>query len=148
MTTLSELISSYIKENRLSQREFALLADISHTYVAKLVTGIDPRSGRPIEPTLSVIEKLSTAMNLTLEELLIKLGKIGNVNKQAESVKSQASINNEAALIRKVKAITLKSEFIDALKKLGKIKNSKELTPLLAMKLLQEMFEDDKRGSN
>ncbi|MCQ7016892.1 hypothetical protein M9Y07_19175, partial [Clostridioides difficile] len=37
----------------------------------------DPRNGKAVEPTLDALEKISLALNLTLDELLLKLGKIG-----------------------------------------------------------------------
>jgi transcriptional regulator with XRE-family HTH domain len=83
MKTLSEIISNYMFENKLSQREFAKLASISHTYVAKLQTGIDPRTGKQIEPTLDVIEKLANAMQISLYELFIELGKFEEANSPA-----------------------------------------------------------------
>jgi transcriptional regulator with XRE-family HTH domain len=76
MKSLGEIITNYMNENNLSQRDFAKLAHISHTYVSKLQTGIDPRSGKLIEPTLEVVEKIAKALNMPLEVLLKELGKI------------------------------------------------------------------------
>lgn len=76
MKTLGEILTQYMNENNLSLRDFAEKANISHTYVGKLQKGLDPRTNKPIEPTLDVIEKVAKAMNMTLQELLKSIGKI------------------------------------------------------------------------
>ncbi len=91
MQKLKEIIKEYRKLNKLSLRDFSDLCDLSHTYIDKIEKGKDPRNGNAIEPTLDSLEKISLGLNLTLNELLIKLGKIkGNVN-QIEYEKSNGT---------------------------------------------------------
>ncbi|MEC1628634.1 helix-turn-helix domain-containing protein [Bacillus paranthracis] len=72
--TLGEIIKEYRLKNKLSLRDFAQKCDVSHTYIDKLEKGIDSRTGKPVEPTLLVIEKISKAMNKRTETLLEEIG--------------------------------------------------------------------------
>ena len=72
--TLGEIIKNYRLSNKLSLREFAQKCDVSHTYIDKLEKGVDSRTGKPVEPTLLVIEKISNAMNISTKSLLEKIG--------------------------------------------------------------------------
>ncbi|HDX9707811.1 TPA: helix-turn-helix domain-containing protein [Bacillus thuringiensis] len=78
--TLGTIIKNYRLTNKLSLREFARKCDVSHTYIDKLEKGFDPRSGKPIEPTLLVIEKISSAMNKSNKTLLEELDFIEKEN--------------------------------------------------------------------
>ena len=55
---------------KMSQREFAKNCGLSHTYIAALEKNIDPRTGKPIAPTLDTVKYVSKAMNLPIDELL------------------------------------------------------------------------------
>ncbi|MBJ7938285.1 helix-turn-helix domain-containing protein [Bacillus cereus] len=72
--TLGEIIKNYRLTNKLSLREFAQKCDVSHTYIDKLEKGVDSRTGKPVEPTLLVIEKISNAMNISTKSLLEGIG--------------------------------------------------------------------------
>ena len=76
METLGSIIKNFRDTNNLSLREFSRKCNLSHTYIDKLEKGVDPRSGKPVEPTLDVLEKISSAINISLDDLLTKLGKI------------------------------------------------------------------------
>ncbi|MDM5036146.1 helix-turn-helix transcriptional regulator [Bacillus cereus] len=72
--TLGEIIKDYRLKNKLSLRDFAQKCGVSHTYIDKLEKGIDSRNGKPVEPTLLVIEKISKAMDKRTETLLEEIG--------------------------------------------------------------------------
>ena len=76
METLGSIIKNFRDTNNLSLREFSRKCNLSHTYIDKLEKGVDPRSGKPVEPTLDVLEKISSAINISLDDLLTKLGQI------------------------------------------------------------------------
>lgn len=78
--TLGEIIRNYRLTNKLSLREFAQKCDVSHTYIDKLEKGVDSRTGKPVEPTLLVIEKISNAMNISTKSLLEEIGFITRDN--------------------------------------------------------------------
>ena len=67
---LGEIIKEYRIQNSLSQRDFAKLCNISHTYVAALEKNLDSRTGKPIAPTLDTVKNVSKAMNMDIDELL------------------------------------------------------------------------------
>ncbi|HHL3304472.1 TPA: transcriptional regulator, partial [Bacillus cereus] len=67
--------------------------DVSHTYIDKLEKGIDSRTGKPVEPTLLVIEKISKAMNKRTETLLEEIGFI-----KGESVEAETDVINDSKL--------------------------------------------------
>jgi len=67
---LGDLIKKYRTENKLSQRDFAKLANLSHTYIAALEKNIDPRTGKPIAPTLDTVKYIAKAMNIDIDVLL------------------------------------------------------------------------------
>ena len=55
---------------KMSQRDFAKKCGLSHTYIAALEKNIDPRTGKPIAPTLDTVKYVSKAMDLPIEQLL------------------------------------------------------------------------------
>lgn len=67
---LGELIKKYRTENQISQRDFAKLCNLSHTYIAALEKNIDQRTGKPIAPTLDTVKYIAKAMNMNIETVL------------------------------------------------------------------------------
>ncbi len=78
MNKLNKIINNYIENNGLTLREFADKCSLSHSYIAKLKNGFDPRSNNEIHPTIETIRKLSSAMNIEVKDLLFKAGYIEN----------------------------------------------------------------------
>ena len=67
---LSEVVKNYRRENRVSMEELAKRAGLSKGYVSMLENGVNPRSKKPISPTLDSLMKLSRAMMIDLDTLL------------------------------------------------------------------------------
>ena len=67
---LGDLIKQYRLNNQLSLRDFAQRCGLSHTYISALEKNIDPRTGKPIAPTLDAVKYISKGMNLSIEEIL------------------------------------------------------------------------------
>jgi len=71
---LLEEISKRLKEVRearnLGVREAADMIVISHTYLDTLEKGRDPRTGKPVNPTLDTLVKISEGYDIPLQELL------------------------------------------------------------------------------
>ncbi|NMB26378.1 MAG: helix-turn-helix transcriptional regulator [Firmicutes bacterium] len=67
---LGGVIRGYRARHGLSLREFAKMCDLSHTYIAKLEEGVDPRTKKPVEPTIETVNKVALAMAMPLDELL------------------------------------------------------------------------------
>ncbi|HDR7517010.1 helix-turn-helix domain-containing protein [Bacillus mobilis] len=91
--TLGEIIKNYRLTNKLSLRDFAQKCDVSHTYIDKLEKGIDSRNGKPVEPTLLVIEKISKAMGKKTETLLKEIGFING-----EGIEAKTDMINDTEL--------------------------------------------------
>lgn len=67
---LGELIKEYREKNNLSLRDFAKKCGLSHTYISALEKNIDPRTGKPIAPTLDTVKYISKGMNISIEYIL------------------------------------------------------------------------------
>lgn len=68
--TLGKIIKSYRERNDLSQRQFALLCDVSNGYISMLEEGRNPKTNEPIVPSIVTLKKLAKAMSLTLNDLM------------------------------------------------------------------------------
>lgn len=93
---IGEIIKKYRKENGLSQRDFSKLCNLSHTYISALEKNIDPRTGKPIAPTLEAVKSIAYAMNMEIEDLLklldSKQGFIVNAISKEQTVISRIPI--------------------------------------------------------
>lgn len=67
---LGDLIKKYRTANKLSLRDFAKKCGLSHTYISALEKNIDPRTGKPIAPTLDTVKYISKGMNISVEDIL------------------------------------------------------------------------------
>ena len=66
-------LGNFIKESReergLSLRDFASLCDLSHSYVDSIEKGKDPRSGKPVSPTVESLIKIAKGLNVSALDL-------------------------------------------------------------------------------
>lgn len=114
MKSLGGIIKEYRQENSLSLREFSKRCNLSHAYIDKLEKGIDSRSGKAVEPTLDALEKISLALGLNLNELLIAIGKIeDNTKNKNKDVKYIEDTINKLNDIGKKEAIKRISELTE-----------------------------------
>lgn len=68
---LGEIIANYRKENNLSQRKFAeRCKGISNGYISMIENNCNPKTGKPIVPSLDKLKIIAEAMELSLESLL------------------------------------------------------------------------------
>lgn len=68
--TLGMIIKEYRERNRLSQRQFALMCDVSNGYISMLEEGRNPKTNEPIVPSLATMKKLAKAMGISLNDLM------------------------------------------------------------------------------
>lgn len=68
----------YLKELRgkRSLREMEKVTGLSHTYLSSLEKGFDPRSQKERKPTPETLKKLSTSLNVSYDDLMLKAGYI------------------------------------------------------------------------
>lgn len=88
---LGDLIKEYRLNNKMSLREFAQRCGLSHTYISALEKNIDPRTGKPIAPTLDTVKYISKGMNLSIEEILKILDDEQEFKMNEEAPKIQSS---------------------------------------------------------
>ncbi len=79
---LAALLASYLKENDLTLREFAEIANLSHAYIDRLSKGKNPQTGKIIEPTMLTLQQLAVAMNMSLVDLLVKCDYLKEVDRE------------------------------------------------------------------
>ena len=82
---LSELIIEYRKRMNISQREFSRKCDLSNTYISFLENEKNPKTGRPLVPTLEQYKKLAHGMDITVQRLFELLDKDSPVSMQSSS---------------------------------------------------------------
>lgn len=67
---LGELIKSYRDTHDLSQRQFAACCELSNGYISILEKGVNPKTGKPITPTIPQLKKLADGMGITVTQML------------------------------------------------------------------------------
>ncbi len=89
-------LGNFIKTYRGDQslREFASKCEISHTHLDSIEKGIDPRSGKRVRITIETLKKIAKAMNMTVNELLIKSGEVTEIDIKSEEDESINFINS------------------------------------------------------
>ena len=70
---LGEIIRQYRQRNRISMGDFAKSAGLSKPYVSMLEADKNSKTGKPIKPSAETLSKVSFAVGMTMDELLIKL---------------------------------------------------------------------------
>ena len=66
---LSEAIRDYRKRTNISQRDFSRKCDLSNTYISFLENEKNPKTGRPLIPTLEQYKKIADGMEISVQEL-------------------------------------------------------------------------------
>lgn len=73
--TIGDIIKEYRQKHNLSQRKFALIANITNSYVSALEMNSNPSTGKSIMPTIEVLNNIAGAMNISIDELIYRMGK-------------------------------------------------------------------------
>lgn len=68
--TLGDLIKEYRENHNISMDEFSKMCNLSKGYISMLENNTNPRSNKPIAPTLPTIKKISLAMNMDVDSIL------------------------------------------------------------------------------
>ena len=66
---LSTIISDYRKRMQISQREFARRCNLSNSYISFVENEVNPKTGKPMKPTIEQYKKIADGMNMTLHQL-------------------------------------------------------------------------------
>jgi len=66
---LSTVVIDYRKRLQISQREFARRCGLSNSYISFIENEYNPRTGKPIVPTLEQYQKIAAGMDMTVHQL-------------------------------------------------------------------------------
>ena len=91
--TLAELIVNYRTSHSLSQRQMGMQCGLSTGYISLIEKEINPQTGKPMVPTLAVLNKIAKGMSMTIDELISVCddmpvdinGKAASVNKDGQA---------------------------------------------------------------
>ncbi|MBQ9832494.1 MAG: helix-turn-helix domain-containing protein [Clostridia bacterium] len=72
---IGNIIKKYRKLNSVSMDEFAKRSGLSKGYISMLESGKNPKTGKPIAPSLETYESIALAMNLPADMLIKMAGK-------------------------------------------------------------------------
>lgn len=70
---LSTILIEYRERMQISQRELARRCDLSNSYISFIENEFNPRTGKPIIPTLEQYQKLANGMGLSVQQLFERL---------------------------------------------------------------------------
>ena len=66
---LSEIIIDHRKRMNISQREFSRQCDLSNSYISFLENEKNPKTGKPLVPTIEQYKKIARGMGITVQRL-------------------------------------------------------------------------------
>ena len=90
--TLGEFIQRYRSEHDISQRQFAHICGLSHSYISMIERGVNPRSDKPIVPTIGQMKKLADGMGTTMMELFEQIDDMPiDINTEAAALIGQGA---------------------------------------------------------
>jgi len=82
---LSAIVSDFRHRLQISQREFARRCGLSNSYISFIENELNPRTGRPLVPTLEQYQKLASGMDMTVHQLFELLDNDAPVNLRSDS---------------------------------------------------------------
>lgn len=88
---LSTIISDYRNHMQISQREFARRCDLSNSYISFLEKETNPKTGKPMVPTIEQYKKLADGMDMSLQSLFELLDEDSPVDLHAPVIMAESS---------------------------------------------------------
>lgn len=70
---IGQWIKQYRNERGMSMQEFADACGFSKAYIGLLEKGINPKTNKPMSPTMKAFRKIAAAVNLDVNDLLAAL---------------------------------------------------------------------------
>lgn len=112
---IGEIVRQYRKEHKITMESFAKKAKVSKGYISMLEKGKNPKTDKPITPTLETLKNLADAMNVDFNLLLnqidsdqairMNVGKTGAIHQVIENVPFYES---ESSIVNTIKEIATK----------------------------------------
>lgn len=87
VNNLGQYLQNERNKRNMSLREFSKYLGISHSYLNKLENGVDSRTGKPVSPTIEMLNDISKSLHVSLEYLLEMAGYL-KVNNLADEYQS------------------------------------------------------------
>ena len=77
---IDNMLGEYVRKKRgeKSLREFAKICKLSHTHLDSIEKGYDPRTGKPVSPTIEALKKIAAGSGDSFGDFLIATGFIVN----------------------------------------------------------------------
>ena len=66
---LSTIVTDYRHRMQISQREFSRRCGLSNSYISFIENEFNPRTGKPIVPTIEQYQKIASGMGMTVQQL-------------------------------------------------------------------------------
>ena len=66
---LSNIVIDYRNRMQISQREFARRCGLSNSYISFIENEYNPRTGKPIVPTIEQYQKIASCMDMSVHQL-------------------------------------------------------------------------------
>ncbi|MBO7662760.1 MAG: helix-turn-helix transcriptional regulator [Clostridia bacterium] len=99
---LSNIITDYRNQEQISQREFARRCGLSNSYISFIENEYNPRTGKPIVPTLEQYHKIASGMGLTVHQLFERLDEDSPVDLHSSDVPSAPIVIPDSGMFLKV----------------------------------------------
>ena len=80
VNNLGQYLQNERNKRNMSLREFSKYLGISLSYLNKLENGVDSRTGKPVSPTIEMLNDISKSLHVSLEYLLEMAGYVKNSN--------------------------------------------------------------------
>lgn len=96
---LSTIISDYRERMQISQREFARRCDLSNSYISFLEKDTNPKTGKPMVPTIEQYKKLADGMGITLQKLFEMLDEDSPVNLTVPIIEPEPPARDDIRLL-------------------------------------------------
>lgn len=89
---IGEFINQYLMKKRISQRQFAKDCGLSNGYISMLINNVNPKTGKPLVPSLTTLISISRGMGITVDDLIAQTDDITvdiSLAKNLSSVKNK-----------------------------------------------------------
>ena len=130
--TLGDLIKNYRDRNNITIGEFASACSLSKGYISMLENNINPRTNKPISPTLPSMAKVASGMGIELDALL----------KMLDGKQSVQLIEDNSSSTQSVPFCTVYKEILEVCEQLTPHNQRKVLTYSKNLLSTQQMEED------
>lgn len=111
---LSMIVTEYRDRMQISQREFSRRCGLSNSYISFIEKGMNPKTGRPIVPTIEQYKKLADGMGISLQHLFSMLDEESPVELHSPTINFDELTNEEKKFILAYRAADERAR-IDAL---------------------------------